>query len=34
MTIGRTSAGRIKKGYKLSKGGRVVKASKKRKRTK
>ncbi len=29
---GRTSKGRIKKGYKLSKGGRVVKARKTRKR--
>lgn len=34
MTIGRTAAGRIKKGYKLSKGGRVVKVSKRRKRGK
>lgn len=29
---GRTASGRIKKGYKLSKGGSVVKAAKKRKR--
>ncbi len=29
---GRTASGRIKKGYKLSKGGSVVKASKKRRK--
>ncbi len=34
MAIGRTAQGRIKKGYKLSKGGRVVKASKKKARKK
>jgi len=34
MTIGRTAAGRLKKGFKLSKGGRVVKAKAKRKRSK
>ena len=30
MTIGRTKEGRIKRGYKLSRGGRVVKAAVKR----
>lgn len=30
MAIGRTAKGRIKKGFRLSKGGRVVKASVKR----
>lgn len=29
---GRTSTGRIKKGYRLAKGGAVVKAAKKRKK--
>lgn len=29
---GRTASGRIKKGYRLTKGGRVVKASRKRRR--
>lgn len=29
---GRTASGRIKKGYRLAKGGAVVKAAKKRKR--
>lgn len=29
---GRTSSGRIKKGYKLTRGGAVVKSGKKRKR--
>lgn len=29
---GRTSTGRLKKGYRLSKGGRVVKATARRKR--
>lgn len=28
MAAGRTSSGRIKKGYKLTRGGRVVKSSK------
>jgi hypothetical protein len=31
MSIGRTSKGRLKKGYRITKGGRVVKATKKRK---
>jgi hypothetical protein len=31
-TMGRTSAGRLKKGYRLTAGGRVVKANKKRAR--
>ena len=35
MTLGRTAKGRIKKGYRLSAGGRVVKAKKAtRRRTK
>lgn len=29
---GRTSTGRIRKGYRLTKGGKVVKATKKRKK--
>jgi hypothetical protein len=32
MTIGRTASGRLKKGYRISKGGRVVKAKTKSKR--
>lgn len=32
MTIGRKANGQLKKGYKLSKGGRVVKAKAKRRR--
>ena len=32
MTIGRTAKGHIKKGYRLTRGGRVVKASTSRKR--
>lgn len=34
MAQGRTKSGRIKKGYKLTKGGRVVKATTKRRRKK
>jgi len=34
MAKGRSKSGRIKKGYRLTKGGAVVKASKKRKRKK
>lgn len=30
MAIGKTKSGRLKKGYKFLKGGRVVKAKKKR----
>lgn len=32
MTIGRKANGQLKKGYRLAKGGRVVKAKAKRKR--
>lgn len=31
MAAGRTSKGRVKKGYRITKGGRVVKARKSRK---
>lgn len=34
MTVGRTASGKIKKGYKLTRGGRVVKASGSRTRRK
>lgn len=33
-SAGRTKSGRVKKGYRLTKGGRVVKASAAKKRTK
>jgi|GEM_PF-5750538 len=32
MAAGRTSKGRVKKGYRITKGGRVVKARKSRRR--
>ena len=32
MSIGRTAKGHIKKGYRLTRGGKVVKASRSRKR--
>ncbi|MET4701993.1 hypothetical protein ABIE65_005042 [Constrictibacter sp. MBR-5] len=32
MAKGRTSSGRLKKGYRMTKGGRVVKAKSKRRR--
>lgn len=32
MAAGRTSKGRVKKGYRITKGGRVVKARKTRKK--
>ena len=32
MSVGRTAKGRIKKGYRLTRGGKVVKASSSRKR--
>ena len=34
MAVGRTAKGRIKKGYRLSKGGRVVKVTARRTRRK
>lgn len=34
MAIGRKANGQLKKGYKITKGGRVVKASKKKARKK